>query len=62
MQGIAGLIDRQRHHIELNIGTAADRVFRASGATDLTRARAQRAAACEQPLQTHLRKPEGLRT
>ena len=59
MQGIAGLIDRQRHHIELNIGTAADRVFRASGTTDLPRTCAQRAAACEQPLQTHLGKARG---
>src|ERR1700704_723286 len=41
VQGIARLVDRQRHHVELDIGTAANGVFRAGCATDLTRAGGQ---------------------
>ena len=60
VQGIAGLVDRQRHHVELNVGAPADGVFRAGGAADLPRADRQRAAAGEHPLQSHLRQFDGI--
>ena len=60
MQGIAGLVDRQRHDVELNVGTPADGVFGAGGAADLPRTDGQRTAAGEHPLQSHLRQFDGV--
>ena len=36
MQGVAGLVDGQWHHVELHIGPAAHSVFGAGGASNLT--------------------------
>ena len=60
MQGIAGLVDRQRHHVELDVGSAADRVFRAGRAADLPCARRQRPCSGKHPLQPHLGKLDGI--
>jgi hypothetical protein len=53
MQRIAGLVDRQRHHIELNIRTATNGMFGAGRTADLPRPDRQRPAAREQPLGAH---------
>ena len=60
VQGIAGLVDRQRHDVELDVGPSADRIFGAGRAADLPRADGQRAAAGEHPLQAHLGKFDGI--
>ena len=60
MQGIAGLVDRQRHHVELDVGPPADGVFSAGGAADLARADGQGTAAGEHPLQSHLCELDGI--
>ena len=58
MQRLAGLIDRQRHHQQLHIGSTADGIFGAGRATHLPRTGGQRSGAVQRPLQAHLGKAD----
>ena len=55
---IAGLVDRQWHHVELDVGSCAGGKFGAGGTAHLARTDRERPAPLQQPLQAHFREAE----
>ncbi len=53
VQRIAGLVDRQRHHVEQHVGPLMDCMRTADHAAHLPGAHRQRPALAEQPLRSH---------